>query len=91
MKHLQNCDLRKIITIIALLAAIHFQSYSQDEDFIIFTSYQNFLSRLYVLNIDGSVYDYYEYENYRLQDMTVINNEVYVTDAFIPFSLLPQK
>ncbi len=75
--------MRKII-IVALLAAIHFQSYPQDEDFIIFTSYQNFLSRLYVLNMDGSVYDYYEYDNYRLQDMVVIGNEVYVTDAFIP-------
>ena len=83
MKHLRNCGMKKIL-IVALLAVIHLQSYSQDEDFIIFTSYQNFLSRLYVLNIDGSVYDYYEYENYRLQDMTVIDNEVYVTDAFIP-------
>lgn len=51
---------------------------------MVFTAYQGFNSRLYVMDAGGNVQQYHEYVNYRLQDMTVINNEVYVTDAFIP-------
>lgn len=59
-------------------------AFSQTDRHLVFTAYQNFISRLYVLEDDGSVLQYHEYVNYRLQDMTVIDNEVYVTDAFIP-------
>ena len=58
--------------------------YGQNQERIIFTAYQNFDSRLYVMEMDGTVLDYFEYANYRLQDFVVIDNEVYVTDAFIP-------
>ncbi len=57
---------------------------AQKQEFIVFTAYQDFLSRIYVLNLDGSVHSYHEYENYRWQDMTVIDNEVYVAEAFMP-------
>jgi hypothetical protein len=37
-----------------------------------------------VLHLDGSVRDYFEYDFYRFVDMTVIDNEVYVAEAFAP-------
>ncbi len=51
---------------------------------MVYTAHQNFDSRIYVLDMQGSVLDYFEYANYRMLDLEVINNEVYVTDAFIP-------
>lgn len=54
------------------------------QEYIVFTACQNLISRIYVLNMDGSVHTYHEYENYRWQDMTVIDNEVYVAEAIMP-------
>lgn len=58
--------------------------FSQKQEYIVFTASQDFLSRIYVLNMDGSVHTYHEYMNYRWMDMTVIDNEVYVAEAFMP-------
>ena len=55
-----------------------------DEDIIVYTVHQSFDSRIYLLDMNGSLITYYEYINYRLVDLEVINNEVYVSDAFIP-------
>lgn len=61
------------------------QAYTRsDEHLIVFTANQGLLSRIYVMHMDGSVMHYHEYENYRWQDMTVINNEVYVAEALMP-------
>jgi len=57
---------------------------SYDEDIIVYTAHQNFDSRIYLLDMSGSLITYYEYINYRLVDLEVVNNEVYVSDAFIP-------
>ncbi len=54
------------------------------EDMIIFTANQDWLSRIYLLNLDGSVYTYFEYDFFRFVDMEVVDNEVYVADAFAP-------
>ncbi len=54
------------------------------EDMIVFTAHQTWLSRIYLLNLDGSVYTYFEYDMYRLMDVEVVDNEVYVVDAFAP-------
>jgi hypothetical protein len=54
------------------------------EDVIVYSSYQNFNSRIYLIRMDGSVHSYYEYYNYRLVDLEVVNNEVYVAEAFAP-------
>nr|HPK05419.1 hypothetical protein [Bacteroidales bacterium] len=54
--------------------------FSQKQEYIVFTASQDFLSRIYVLNMDGSVHTYHEYMNYRWMDMTVIDNEVYVAE-----------
>lgn len=76
-------------TILFLLVLFHCifsnpSAFAQAERHLVFTAYQDFISRLYVLDENGSVLQYHEYVNYRLQDMAVIDNEVYVTDAFIP-------
>lgn len=53
-------------------------------DHIIFTANQEFLSRIYVLTMDGSVERYFEYEFYRWCDMEVVDGELYVAEAFAP-------
>jgi hypothetical protein len=54
------------------------------EDFIVFTANQDFLSRIYFLHMDGSVDRYFEYDFYRFVDMEVVNNDLYVAEAFAP-------
>jgi hypothetical protein len=54
------------------------------EDVIVFTAHQGFLSRIYLLRMDGSVLTYFEYENYFHADLEVVNNEVYIGEAFAP-------
>jgi len=51
---------------------------------IVFTANQEWLSRIYLLNMDGSVIRFFEYEFYRFVDLEVVNNEVYVAEAFAP-------
>ncbi len=51
---------------------------------IVFTANQEFLSRIYVLEMDGSVHHYFEYEFYRFCDMDVVQGELYVAEAFAP-------
>ncbi|MBD3348596.1 MAG: hypothetical protein GF400_05305 [Candidatus Eisenbacteria bacterium] len=51
---------------------------------IVFTANQEFLSRIYVLSMNGSVENYHEYEFYRWCDMEVVDGELYVADAFAP-------
>ena len=64
--------------------------YSQSNDAIIFTANQEFLSRIYILRMDGTVHSYYQYDFYRFVDLEVVNNELYANDAFeSPCSRLP--
>lgn len=51
---------------------------------IVFTASQGWLSRIYVLRMDGSVIDYFEYTYYIFSDLEVVGNEVYVTDWVAP-------
>lgn len=53
-------------------------------DNIVYTAHQSFGSRIYLLRPDGTVITYYEYSNVRLLDLEVVNNEVYVVEAFSP-------
>jgi hypothetical protein len=53
-------------------------------DVIVYTANQDFLSRIYVLKMDGSVHDFFEYEFYRFVDTEVVNNALYVSEAFAP-------
>jgi hypothetical protein len=54
------------------------------EDVIVFTANQGWLSRIYVLAMDGTVVTYYEYEYFIFSDVEVVNNELYVTDWVAP-------
>jgi len=58
--------------------------YSQSTDAIIFTANQEFLSRIYILKMDGTVHNYFQYDFFRFVDMEVVNNELYACDAFAP-------
>jgi hypothetical protein len=55
-----------------------------DEDMIVYTAHQGWLSRIYVLHMDGSVIRYFEYDFYYFADLEVVSNEVYAAEAFAP-------
>jgi hypothetical protein len=54
------------------------------EDIIVFTANQTWLSRVYLMRMDGTVIKYFEYDFYRFTDLEVINNELYAAEAFAP-------
>lgn len=54
------------------------------ENFIVYTAHQDWPSRIYILNMDGVVQNYFEYAFYRFVDLEVVYNEVYVSEAFAP-------
>jgi hypothetical protein len=56
------------------------------EDVIVFTAHQDWLSRIYLLRMNGSVITYFEYSFYYFADLEVVDNEVYVAEAFAPRS-----
>lgn len=56
------------------------------EDVIVFTAYQNFDSRIYIMSMDGTVYDWFQYDYHRLCDLEVVEGEVHVAEAFAPRS-----
>lgn len=51
---------------------------------IVFTANQGFLSRIYILRMDGSVERFFEYVNFRFVDLEVVDNELYAAEAFAP-------
>ncbi|MBD3349505.1 MAG: T9SS type A sorting domain-containing protein [Candidatus Eisenbacteria bacterium] len=67
------------IALVALALAVPAQG-----DYIAFTANQEFLSRIYFLEMDGSVDHYFEYEFYRFCGMEVVDGELYAADAFAP-------
>ena len=73
--------MRKVIPLFILL--LIFAPLIADE-VIIFTANQYFNSRIYTLSTNGTVLNYFEYENYHFCDMTVVDNELYVAEAFAP-------
>jgi len=53
-------------------------------DVIVYTASQGWLSRIYVMRMDGTVLHYFEYEYYIFSDLEVVDNEVYATDWVAP-------
>ena len=51
---------------------------------IVYTAHQDWLSRIYLLGMDGSVINYFEYDFHYLADVEVVDNEVYIAEAFAP-------
>jgi hypothetical protein len=76
--------MKRFTIIFFILVVSVFAVESSAEDYIVYSAHQNFDSRIYILRMDGSVYTYYEYANCRLVDLEVVNNEVYVAEAFCP-------
>lgn len=58
--------------------------FSFDQDVIVYTANQGFFSRIYILDLNGSVLNYFEYENFRFCDTEIVNHELYVAEAFAP-------
>jgi hypothetical protein len=56
------------------------------EDVIVFSAHQDWLSRIYLLRMNGSVIAYFEYSFYYFADLEVVDNEVYAAEAFAPRS-----
>lgn len=56
------------------------------EDHIIYVAHQDWLSRIYIMRMDGSVVNYYEYSMYYFCDIEVANGEIHVAEAFAPES-----
>ena len=54
------------------------------EEVMMFTANQYFTSRIYTLSTNGTVQNYFQYDNYHFCDMAVVNNELYVAEAFAP-------
>jgi len=46
-------------------------------DLIVFIANQGWLSRIYVLNSQGAVLRYFEYEYYIFSDLEIVDNELY--------------
>ncbi len=67
-----------------VLACIASVTSSFAEDFIVYTAHQNFNSRLYLLHMNGTEFKHYDYSDVRLCGLEVVNNEVYVAEAFCP-------
>jgi hypothetical protein len=74
----------KVQYLIFILIVFTQNIFSQSTDAIIFTANQDFLSRIYILKMDGTVHNYFQYDFYRFADMEVVNNELYACDAFAP-------
>jgi len=58
--------------------------YALADDVIVFTAYQEFLSRIYLMDTTGTIIDYHQYDFYRWVGMEVVNGELYVAEAFAP-------
>jgi hypothetical protein len=54
---------------------------------IVYTAHQSWDSRIYILDLNGNVIEYFEYSFYRLMDLEIVDNEVYVAEAFAPRGL----
>jgi hypothetical protein len=59
-------------------------SSAQTEEIIVYTAHQDFMSRVYFLRMDGSVLSYFHYDPYFLADVEIVNNRLYLGEAFAP-------
>ncbi len=73
--------MKKVLFVIILLL---FSASLPAEEVMMFTANQYFMSRIYTLSTNGTVQNYFSYDNYHFCDMEVVNNELYAVDAFAP-------
>ncbi|NIP44205.1 MAG: hypothetical protein GWN61_22425 [candidate division Zixibacteria bacterium] len=74
----------KIIILFSIAIIILFVPFLSGEELMVYTANQGFFSRIYFLNMDGSVHHYFEYENYHFCGLEVVSNEIYAAEAFAP-------
>jgi hypothetical protein len=74
----------KTAALLVVLLVIVLPPVSQASSYIIYTANQSWLSRIYVLDTEGSVERYFEYDFYRFCGMEVVDGELYVAEAFAP-------
>ncbi|MBD3218911.1 MAG: hypothetical protein GF310_11590 [candidate division Zixibacteria bacterium] len=75
---------RTALIVILLFIFIGMAASLSAEELMVYTANQGFFSRIYFLNMDGSVHHYFEYENYHFCGLEVVNNEIYAAEAFAP-------
>jgi hypothetical protein len=73
-----------LLAILLLMAAVLVHS----ENHIIYVAHQDWLSRVYIMRMDGSVVNYYEYSMYYFCDVEIANGEIHIAEAFAPRSYL---
>lgn len=76
--------MKKFVLLFIFLFAV--SAFVQAENYIIYVAHQDWLSRIYILRMDGSVINYYEYSMYYFCDIEVANGEIHVAEAFAPES-----
>ncbi len=54
------------------------------QDIIIYAAHQDWLSRIYIIDMDGNVLNYFEYDFYYFCDLELVNGEIYAAEAFAP-------
>jgi hypothetical protein len=72
------------VTIGSTVLAAPTPATNDDGDVMVYTAHQGWLSRIYLMDTNGGVLDYFEYEFYYFADVEVIDNELYVAEAFAP-------
>ncbi|MCD4707823.1 MAG: hypothetical protein K8S62_08795 [Candidatus Sabulitectum sp.] len=73
---------------LAVLLVIAISGAGIAKDVIVYTCYQGFNSKVYIMDTDGTVLDWFQYDNYRLCDLELIDGEVHIADAFAPRSFI---
>ena len=73
-------------SLLLLLLPLCICQFCPAEDVIVYSCYQNFNSRIYILGMDGSVYDWFQYDMYRICDLENVNGDVHLAEAFAPRS-----
>ena len=61
---------------------------AETQDVMVLTFHQTWNSRVYILDMDGQVLDWHQFDMYRLCDLEVVSDEVHVVDAFAPRSFI---
>jgi hypothetical protein len=70
--------------LIALLVAACVAGAAAAQEIIVYTAHQDWPSRVYLMETDGTVRSFFEYSFFRLVDVEVVNGEVYIAEAFAP-------
>ncbi len=82
--------MKRVILIVILFSTIFsgtpnaYAGTDVDHQYLVFVANQSWFSRIYLMEMNGSVVTYHEYEYYIFSDVTVVNNELYVADWVAP-------